>query len=545
MKVSVQNVMGCEQAEFQLEPKQIALIAGRNGGGKSSICRAVAAALSGESFPIPGQKKGQSDWLVRFGSEYATVILRGNKGTVTARWPGKFATQDDPPSASRIATGLTILSELDAKDRTSMFLRYLEAEPSLDELREKLNAAGLEVRIVADCVDLVRRLGWDSAAESRKESGARWKGAWEKITRANFGVKQSASWVPENWEHDLTGADETKLSEEIARIQDLLKSAIGKEAVSKAQREELAGIAGEYDARAEQFHRHGELLSEQEKALSEKRTELNALLSAPLDGGTQECPHCKGALQIKDGKIVKAGKGPSKKQIDDREATKLSLTAEISKLEADVEAGRKDTAELQSSLNESIRAKQRLESAVDEDPESDKLGAALKNANARLQMWRAKRDADGYFSQIIDNHRALEMLLPTGLRQEKLAEKLKGFNEQIKSLTTTAEWDPVTIMDDLSIRYGGKPYYLLSKSEQFRANVVLQVAFARLDNSSAVIIDGADILDGPGRTGLIKLLWLSQLPALITMTFSKKEDVPNLAAKEVGKTYWLEGAKIA
>ena len=87
----------------------------------------------------------------------------------------------------------------------------------------------------------------------------------------------------------------------------------------------------------------------------------------------------------------------------------------------------------------------------------------------------------------------------------------------------------------------GRPYALLSSSEQFRSRAALQLAMARLDQSSMVVIDGADILDAPARSGLFALLDEAGLPALVCMTLNRREQVPDLEAAGLGQSYWISG----
>ncbi len=84
-------------------------------------------------------------------------------------------------------------------------------------------------------------------------------------------------------------------------------------------------------------------------------------------------------------------------------------------------------------------------------------------------------------------------------------------------------------------------YPLLSESEQFRVRVTLQVAIAKMDDSAAMVIDRADILDRQGRNGMMKLLLRTGIPTLVCMTIldPEKDPPPDLAAKGKGQTYWL------
>jgi hypothetical protein len=87
---------------------------------------------------------------------------------------------------------------------------------------------------------------------------------------------------------------------------------------------------------------------------------------------------------------------------------------------------------------------------------------------------------------------------------------------------------------------GGHGYHALSKSEQWRVDVLLQIEIARRDGSDMVVIDGADILDGPARFGLIKALEHAGLRAVVMMTASAPGKVANPAAWSWGPIYWID-----
>jgi hypothetical protein len=69
---------------------------------------------------------------------------------------------------------------------------------------------------------------------------------------------------------------------------------------------------------------------------------------------------------------------------------------------------------------------------------------------------------------------------------------------------------------------------------------IVQVAMAKLDGSDMVVLDAADVLDGTTRSGLFAMLEESGLPALVCMTLTRREQVPDLAASELGASYWIE-----
>jgi hypothetical protein len=135
----------------------------------------------------------------------------------------------------------------------------------------------------------------------------------------------------------------------------------------------------------------------------------------------------------------------------------------------------------------------------------------------------------------------LGILAPDGLRAAKLARVIELFNiAQLDRLSLAAGWNQVAIDAEMTVTYAGRPYPLLSTSEQYRTRAVLQVAMAHLDGSAMVVIDAADVLDGTSRSGLFAMLEESGLPAIVCMTLTRREQVPDLETAGFGVSYWLD-----
>ena len=107
-------------------------------------------------------------------------------------------------------------------------------------------------------------------------------------------------------------------------------------------------------------------------------------------------------------------------------------------------------------------------------------------------------------------------------------------------MTDAAGWKVVAIAPDMALTYGGRPYALLSTSEQYRLRAVLQAAIARLAGADLVVIDAANVLDAPTRSGLFSMLGQAELSAVVCMTLSRREQVPDLARAGLGESYWLD-----
>src|SRR5215469_5466296 len=84
ISINIRDYRGCEFADIECAP--LALVAGRNAVGKSSIAGALAAILSSEAVP-PGIKKGSAAALVRAGAKNAIVKIRDDNGAASLDWP--------------------------------------------------------------------------------------------------------------------------------------------------------------------------------------------------------------------------------------------------------------------------------------------------------------------------------------------------------------------------------------------------------------------------------------------------------------------------
>jgi hypothetical protein len=173
------------------------------------------------------------------------------------------------------------------------------------------------------------------------------------------------------------------------------------------------------------------------------------------------------------------------------------------------------------------------------DIDVDSAEQAYNRAQRDLEAFRQKREADDLAERIRDNDLVLGILAPDGLRAKKLARILEIFNRSLEPLCQAAEWRPVLIDAAMTLTYGGRPYMLLSTSEQYRVRAVLQVRMAQ-QGSEMVVIDEADILDGTMREGLFAMIAESGLSALVCMTLSRRAQMPDLAAAELGASYWIE-----
>ena len=184
--------------------------------------------------------------------------------------------------------------------------------------------------------------------------------------------------------------------------------------------------------------------------------------------------------------------------------------------------------------------------AANDGANIDAARGALTVADERLKAWKAKTMADQRANSIAINVQIVSALKPAGIRQKKLAKAMSTANAQLKNTTAiTMSWGVVAIDGDLEASLNGTPYSLLSKSERYRCRVALQVWMALNDNSSAVIIDGADVLvDSQLRNDLFAILTTLPIPSVVTMALVDRAKLPDLGAAGIGESFWIEAGEL-
>jgi energy-coupling factor transporter ATP-binding protein EcfA2 len=546
MRLLIDGYRGVERAEVEIGG--ISLITGPNASGKTSIAQAAAAALTGAAVPLDGLRKSDAGALVRSGAARGSVVLRGENGEAAVTWPeAKVVTEGAPPRASAIAAGLESIADMRREDRAKALMPYLDAEP----IREDLAAAlpFLKPEHLDKLMGSIETNGWDGAHGQAKDKGVNLKGRWEQATGERYGAKKGARWLPGDWDKELEATSEQTLQDALAQEREFLEAAIATHAIDDEKRRELEARAAAIPELAKKVTKLDLAQQEVKARWYEARNELREMLPAGRPA-TQPCPHCGGDLVVDGGKItLPPDHLPTQEEIDRRNAAIDAKRQEVSLIEQEHARAVAAWQEAEQELRAATDAKVELEKAPEPEGEAgdmEECRERVRRAEARLKAFAAKREADRLHAAIEANQSTIDALAPGGLRAKKLADALRRFNsEALAPLCKAADWRPVEIGKDLLPTYGGRPYPLISASEQYRVRVALQVALARLEGSDLVVIDAADILDRAGRNGLIKMLCAAGIPAIVCMTVGGKTPPPDFAAAGLGCTYRIDAGVAA
>lgn len=542
MEITIQNFRGCRHAELVVD--KISLVAGPNWHGKTSIAEAIACAATGNVSPHDELKKKDIGLLLYDGTKKATVGISNGENEIMLTYPdGKRIEKGTGLSASEMAVGMKSLIDMKPKERSKFLAEtFAVSGITFDTFSDAIKDAEFSIGERKIHFETLQTQGYEYKHKKAIEHGSNLKGQWEQITGQKWGSKKGAEWFPdpENW--DMDDATEQELLNLLDTHNKAHKAAVGYEAVSEAEIVRLRELAADEKNLKDKLKFHEQKCSDLDTEVYDLQAMYNGLknIKEPL-----RCPHCEEAILIIDGKLQPFAESdtqiPTKKELADTD-NQLQKAVDI------YEKAKGEKAMIAAKYRESVEAGKELANIEGRDaaPDVDVEGATERKERAekRLKMFRDKRSADEIHSQIIRNQVLIDALALDGLRQEMLTEMLSPLNAGLEKLRLLAGWEQLFVDSDMSIRYGGRPYFLCSESERFRVRVLLQLFFAVHNEDPLVIIDRADILDTAGRRGLVKLLLNTKIPALILMTMNEPKDVPNLS-KFGGRSYWLHEGELS
>ena len=552
--IKIAGIGGIDAAVLEANP--IALVIGPNGAGKTTIAQAVGAALCGNPLMRGIAQKNRLNAVVRGGFDKGQVSLHGANGAVAMEWPdGKMKTKGNPPQANEIAAGKTRLSGMSDGDRVKFLTELLGALPDKDDVVKALdgwNTASIDKIWKGVSEDN----GWDITEKKSREAGTRLKGQWEGVTKARYGKAKAGSWMPENWDDNLEGQSLDRLQREWADAKAKLEGDVGTAAVSGEKKAELKKWAN-YLPRFE-----GELAGFQEdlRNAEEQLVEARAARAELPDVETAKgmpCPHgCEGRLigieDIAAGQRRLVAITPQTISEADKKARRKDIAGAdgtIARLEGVVADAEKTITQSEQGLQRAKDSKAELESASSNATGGqEKVDAARETARMaeqRVLAFEAKTEADSLHKRVERNQELIEVLAIGGLRKTCLEAALETFNEKrLEPIAKIFGLPPVTMDDELVLRMGGRPHGLLSAGEQFAVDAVSQMVIAQMTAADMVVVDGAEVLAGARRSGLMKMLAKSKIPAVVCVALKNREAAPDLAKTGHGTTYWVENATV-
>ncbi len=551
--IHIEHFLGARAVDIDLAAP-VALLAGSNGAGKSSVRDAVALALTADLGRV-GLKK-DAPQLITDGADGANVVLQTSAGEVAVAIAASGRIADslkgvELPPALPYVLDAQRFARMTPEERRGFLFGLMGLSAGGDEVRKRLAARGCDATRVEKVMPMLRA-GFDAAAKEAAIKAREAKAAWREITGETYGEKKAEGWrpalAPDVTEEQLRDAT-AKLEASEAALQEASQKVGALQAQQKQHQEGQQRAAGLRE-KAARRQRIAEKLKLDRAELAEWETKLARVqaAAAPRVGLVHELgwavnnlisfgdaldpaknPDDARVLAARDAYIAEYGRPALQTTEHDAEmAPKLKQYEDaVALYRRAVASGERDLADAEAAA----AALEQLEQAqpAPDDAEvaaaaqrRDELKAEKADRSAALQRLtdaqRAERQAREKFKRATDAHQAVlawtaisEALGPGGIPGEILTEALDPLNERLAQSALATEWMRVGVGPEMEISVGnaGRPYALLSESEKWRADAMLAEAIAHLSGLRLLVLDRFDVLDLQGRSDLLG--WLDQL----------------------------------
>ena len=472
--IQTSNFLGARAVDVKLTTP-VALFAGKNGAGKSSLQEAVRMALTGESVRV-GLKKDYGA-LVTEGHDSGFVEIDTEEWKFSAVLPAGKGMHSDFPALPYVLDAQRF-ARLDPNERRAFLFGLMGLKTDGPAVRERLLAKGCapaKVELIAPFL----RAGFEAAQKEAQGKARECKASWKTVTGGEtYGSNKAATWrapKPESKTAELEqaradlAAVDAELEAETTRLGELQGRA-KQRAAQQAKLEGLRQQAGMYARVADKLQRDEESLKELEAKVEETRA--RAWMKPALNTAPHPCPHCGGMLLIHEGRVVEWHEETLPHYDAEAAAQLPEYERAVRLMQSAIANGKRDLA----AADTAARTLAQLEGETEEQGgEATDLGAleqriaAIKHHRGNHQaairlMEEAERraaEADEKTAKAAALHQDVQAweaiadaLAPDGIPGEMLAEVLEPINERLAKSADVAEWPRIEIMPDMTIRTG-------------------------------------------------------------------------------------------
>lgn len=584
MKIShihIEQFLGARAVDIDLAAP-VALIAGPNAAGKSSVRDAVALALTSDLGRV-GLKK-DAPQLITDGAEGANVVLQTSAGeaAVAISASGRIADSlkgVELPAALPYVLDGQRFARMTPEERRGFLFGLMGLSAGGDEVRKRLAARGCDVQR-AEAVMPMLRAGFDAAAKEAATKAREAKASWREITGEAYGEKKAEGWRPA-----LVAFDEKQLRAAEAALEtteaglEAANQRVGKLQLAQTQHRQAEQRAAGLREKAGRRQRIAEKLKLDRAELAEWEPKLASVKAAaqPKVGLVHDLARAVHFLTgVYGGELYEHADALARYEAEHGPvaaptAHDAEMAPKLQQYEKAVALYRSAVTNGERDLAEADAAAAALEQldAGDPAPDQAEIDAATRhrddlkaekgvNAAKVAQLRdaeRAERQAVEKIKRATAAHQSVvawtaiaDALSPGGIPGEILTEALDPLNERLAQSALDTEWMRVGVDGDMQISVGstGRPYALLSESEKWRVDAMLAEAIAHLSGLRMLVLDRMDVLDLQGRQDL--LAWLDNLAEdgeLDTcLLFATLKGLP-ASLPPTMSAHWIEGGVVA
>ena len=521
--IQTSNFLGARSVDVRLT-KPVALFAGKNFAGKSSIQEAVRMAMTGESVRV-GLKKdygalvteGQEAGFVQVDTDdmQYSVVLPAGKGVHSENHALPYVLD-----AQRFA-------QMPSEVRRAFLFGLMGLRTDGAAVKDRLTARGCDAKKVEHIAPFLRA-GFDAGQKEAQAKAREAKASWKTTTGGEtYGSNKAASWAAAKPEADAGKLEQAR--SDLAAIEAELEAETTRHGELQGRARQVAEKAGklaELREKAGRFARIQDKLNKDEAELKSWEEKVAALQGSAKSQDAIPCPDCGVMLVMKDGALVHAA--PMAKGTDDDLARLPEYEKALKLMQSAVANGKRDLTSAEAAAG---ALRELEESGMTEAPSDEEITAlkaridAIKHSRANQQAGirmledavRQANEADektrraaGFHQDVQQWEAIADALAPDGIPGEMLAEALGPINDRLAMSSNTSEWLGISISKDMAITAeGGRAYALLSESEKWRADAMIAEAVAFLSGIRLLVLDRFDVLDLKGREDL--LYWLDAM----------------------------------
>jgi DNA repair exonuclease SbcCD ATPase subunit len=555
----IKNFVGVRDIDLAFDTP-VALFAGLNGAGKSSLQEAIRAALTGDVERVTTKKTHGA--LIADGEKRASVTLGTDHGEASlvitpsdTKWEGLAINMDALPYVLEAST----FSRADAATRRTFLFNLTGLAATADGVRKQLLDAKADAQLVEAVLPMLRS-GFPAACDHAKERAKESKTSWRTVTGETWGEKKADGWEAEAPLFDARKLEtsKTQLTECDERIAAKSRELGVSEQKAAAYAKWQAQSSGGAEAAATVVRCRAKLETDEQNLSKAEATLTDATQragTAPRVGLVHELAaglltflalsnnsdgvagfHREGDVEswteidgitaadeaylayVKQfGEPGAAGDDAAREQLPELTKARDLMQRAVTNAKRDLAAAEAAVAalELQGDVEKVTQddidaIKKSLEAARRQRSDLQTTVDALAQDKVKSDAAEQKtKDAAKHHNDVAAWLLIAEQLAPDGIPGKMLEQALKPINAHLSSYSKSSGFLPVTIEKDMAITSEDRPFALLSESEKWRADAMIAVAIAHLSKLGLVTLDRVDVLDLESRGDLLE--WLDEL----------------------------------
>lgn len=582
-RIEAENVLGLKHIDVKL-PTVVSLFCGKNGSGKSSIQEAVRMAICQDQVRDVTKKNEYSKLVHDEAKAGGAVITIDNDQDTTFAFnmpKGDFS-GPEITEPMRVALHGQRFALMTPDQRRTFLFGLTKLKPNAETVKARMLTPrwGCE-EVKVDAVLPLLRTGFPSVCDHAKSKATEAKGAWRALTGETYGAVKAPVWeapVP-----DLPEGDADALAEHVAGLDRNLASMNENLGAIKNIARQASDAAAKRAALSTSPARVVELTKQLEQAkvdLAKYEPTVEALRQRAAGKARLGLVHDM-AMFIATTDIPSLGAAQEATALINRYEKEHGALADAAAVDVEAQASlpehekglgvmKNRVTNLQRDLDAAVQAKGQFDALADAGEPEDTAGEVAEveqmiataredrkvAANKQLDILAAikgRAAAQDKTKAALAHHadveawtKVAEALAPDGIPAEMLLAALEPVNAALEQAAIDTGWMQASIAPDMTIAAAGRPYQLLSESEQWRTDAMIAEAVAELSGLRILMLDRIDVLDLPGRAQLLE--WVDSLAFNdvidCALLFGTLKALPADLADTI-TAYWVEDGELA